>query len=263
MSRRTTVVRAVACLVLACTIPGTQAISFGKLAKASGKHGRVVGGSADSALQRSATGGKSAKAPKRHHKTEGGDSSANFKITGTFSVALRYPRPLPSVRLVFPFFFALSLCRAVARFGEEFLKTCACPFSMSGLMRPGTRGCATGITSRCTFAMGDGTGDDEIMIGTVNSKEGCEMLVLQNDAIANGATWGETTLECYAEYGMTGTCLDGSIYQTGSVFSQDGRPGAVSFPASMRADAPQGSERITMPACSTVFRRAPRCTCPT
>ena len=56
--------------------------------------------------------------------------------------------------------------------------------------------------------MGVGTGGTQRDHGTTQSKEACEAHVLANDATANGVTWDIAGKSCYAEYGMTGACLN-------------------------------------------------------
>ena len=82
---------------------------------------------------------------------------------------------------------------------------CFAEFGMTGRNdNAGWQTCSL-VLGFCDYVVGDGVGGTEEMLGPAASREECVNMVLSQRPYSNGATYSTdgTTLNCYAEFGMT------------------------------------------------------------
>jgi hypothetical protein len=68
--------------------------------------------------------------------------------------------------------------------------------------------------NHCDWSTGDGTGGQEIHVGSSNSREACVALVKSEKPNANGVTMQKSNGACFAEIGMTGQNSNAGQYET-------------------------------------------------
>jgi len=100
----------------------------------------------------------------------------------------------------------------------------------------------------CHFTTGDGTGGPETRVTTTSSAAACATYVRQHRPLANGATWGANSHECYAEFQMTGQNSN-TAYRTCSFPSGFGRRLLLDLPDNdeFRLDEGVADMQLTKP----------------